>query len=119
MSDKFTCCSIQKLLNWILAEEKGVPLPQIALAFILQSPLNVFPLIGARTREEFAENVKAQGQPAVDGYLQMLQGGCAEPPLDLLRKAGVDLTRPDAIEAALQRFDRTVTELAELLEVGN
>jgi aryl-alcohol dehydrogenase-like predicted oxidoreductase len=44
---------------WILAEEKGVPLPQIALAFILQSPLNVFPLIGARTREEFAENVKA------------------------------------------------------------
>ena len=22
MSDKFTCCSIQKLLQWILAEEK-------------------------------------------------------------------------------------------------
>jgi len=64
-----------------------------------------------------AEDVKAKGQPAVDGYLQMLHGGCSEPPLDLLRKAGVDLTRPDAIEAALQRFDRTVTELAELLEV--
>ena len=64
-----------------------------------------------------AENVKAQGQPAVDGYLRMLEGGCAEPPLDLLRKAGVDLTRPDAIEAALERFDRTVTELAELLDV--
>jgi oligoendopeptidase F len=64
-----------------------------------------------------AENVKAQGQPAVDGYLQMLQGGCAEPPLDLLRKAGVDLTEPAAIEAALARFDRTITELAELLEV--
>ena len=31
--------------------------------------------------------------------------------------AGVDLTRPDAIEAALERFDRTITELAELLEV--
>ena len=64
-----------------------------------------------------AENVKAHGQPAVDGYLAMLQGGCAEPPLDLLKKAGVDLTRPDAIEAALARFDRTITELAALLEV--
>jgi hypothetical protein len=29
----------------------------------------------------------------------------------------VDLTRPDAINAALARFDRTITELAELLEV--
>ena len=64
-----------------------------------------------------AENVKANGQAAVDGYLQMLQGGCSEPPLDLLRKAGVDLTEPAAIEAALARFDHTISELAELLEV--
>ena len=28
---------------------------------------------------------------------------------------GVDLTRPDAIEAALRRFDTTVTELEALL----
>lgn len=61
--------------------------------------------------------MKAKGQPAVDGYLQMLSGGCAEPPLDLLKKAGVDLTRPDAINAALARFDRIVTELAGLLNV--
>ena len=64
-----------------------------------------------------AENVKAEGQPAVDGYLQMLEGGCAEAPLDLLLKAGVDLTRPDAIEAALRRFDRTISELADLLDI--
>lgn len=64
-----------------------------------------------------AEQVKTEGRPAVDGYLRMLQGGCAEAPLDLLKEAGVDLTRPDAIAAALERFDRTVTELAELLGV--
>ncbi len=64
-----------------------------------------------------AENVKANRQPAVDGYLDMLKGGCSEPPLDLLLKAGVDLTRPDAIESALARFDRTITELAKLLGV--
>jgi oligoendopeptidase F len=64
-----------------------------------------------------AEQVKAEGQPAVDGYLAMLQGGCSEAPLDLLRKAGVDLTKPEAVEAALARFDRTITELAGLLGV--
>jgi oligoendopeptidase F len=64
-----------------------------------------------------AERVKQQGDPAVRAYLEMLSGGCSKPPLDLLRGAGVDLTRPDAIEAALRRFDRTVTELAGLLEV--
>ena len=47
----------------------------------------------------------------------MLSGGCSKPPLELLRGAGVDLSKPDAIESALQRFDLTVTELAELLEV--
>jgi len=64
-----------------------------------------------------AENVKANGQSAVDGYLDMLKGGCSEAPLALLQKAGVDLTKPEAIEAALLRFDRTITELADLLGV--
>jgi oligoendopeptidase F len=64
-----------------------------------------------------AEKVKTEGQPAVDAYLGMLKGGCSAPPLELLAGAGVDLTRPDAINAALARFDRTITELAELLEV--
>ena len=64
-----------------------------------------------------AERVKEMGQPAVDGYLSMLKGGCSEAPLDLLKGAGVDLTNPETIEAALARFDRTITELAELLEV--
>ena len=64
-----------------------------------------------------AERVKDQGEPAVEAYLGMLEGGCSDAPLTLLKGAGVDLTRPDAINAALARFDRTVTELAELLEV--
>jgi oligoendopeptidase F len=50
-----------------------------------------------------------------DAYLTFLKGGGSIPPLDLLREAGVDLTRPDAIEAALRMFDETLTELEELL----
>jgi oligoendopeptidase F len=65
-----------------------------------------------------AERVKEMGQPAVDAYLGMLQGGCSQPPLELLKGAGVDLTSPETIESALERFDRTITELSELLKVG-
>jgi oligoendopeptidase F len=64
-----------------------------------------------------AERVKELGRPAVTAYLDMLEGGCAEPPLDLLRGAGIDLTRPEAIAAAMRRFDSTVNELAGLLGV--
>ena len=50
-----------------------------------------------------------------DAYLKFLSGGCSAPPLDILRQAGVDLTRPDAIESALRMFDETLTELEALL----
>lgn len=62
-----------------------------------------------------ADRVRELGQPAVDAYLGMLRGGCAEPSLDLLRKAGVDLTRPDAIAAAMKTFERTLAEVERLL----
>ena len=42
-----------------LAEGKGCTVPQLALAYILHSPLNVFALVGAANGDEFAENVKA------------------------------------------------------------
>lgn len=42
-----------------LAADKGCTVPQLALAYVLHSPLNVFPLVGAASRDEFAENVHA------------------------------------------------------------
>jgi oligoendopeptidase F len=62
-----------------------------------------------------AEKVADGGPAAVEAYLGMLSGGASKPPLELLKGAGVDLTKPDAIAAALELFDRTVTELEELL----
>jgi aryl-alcohol dehydrogenase-like predicted oxidoreductase len=42
-----------------LAVEKGVSVPQIAIAYILAHPLNVFPLLGAANREECEANAAA------------------------------------------------------------
>jgi aryl-alcohol dehydrogenase-like predicted oxidoreductase len=43
----------------ILAKEKGVTVPQIAVAYIMNQPLNVFALVGAANRDEFKANVEA------------------------------------------------------------
>ncbi|NLE44789.1 MAG: aldo/keto reductase [Chloroflexi bacterium] len=42
-----------------LADERGVTVPQIALAFIIGSPLNVFPIVGAVSAAEFQQNIEA------------------------------------------------------------
>lgn len=55
-----------------------------------------------------SELVKARGEPAAQAYLDMLRGGCAKPPLELLKHAGVDLKSPAPIEAAMKLFGQTL-----------
>jgi len=43
----------------VLAKEKEVSVPQLVIAYILSSPLNVFPIVGAANGEELEENVEA------------------------------------------------------------
>ena len=42
-----------------LAEEKGATVPQIALAYIFQQPLNCFAITGALNSTQFKENIEA------------------------------------------------------------
>lgn len=51
----------------------------------------------------------------LEAYLGFLKSGSSQPPLDTLRKAGVDMTTPHAVDAALDLFGARVTELRELL----
>jgi len=64
----------------------------------------------------FADKIVKEGQPARDAYLGMLKGGNSKPPLVLLKEAGLDLTKPVAIESALKLFDKTIDQLDELLD---
>jgi oligoendopeptidase F len=52
-----------------------------------------------------------EGQPAVDRYLRFLGSGRSRPSIDLLRDAGVDMTTPAPIQAAMDTFDRLLNEL--------
>ena len=62
-----------------------------------------------------AEGVLAQKEGALDAYLGFLKAGSSDYPLEILRKAGVDMTTPGPIKATMRRFERLVDELEKLL----
>ena len=49
------------------------------------------------------------------GYLRFLTTGGSDYPLEELKIAGVDLTKPDTVRSALRVFDETVDELSRIL----
>ena len=55
------------------------------------------------------------GQSELDDYLKFLSGGCSKDPLDLLRDAGVDMTKPEPVATTLQRFKTLTDELDRLI----
>lgn len=61
------------------------------------------------------EMIVNEGQPAVNRYLEFLSSGSSDYPVQLLQKAGVDLTTPEPINKGLQYFGRLVDELEQML----
>lgn len=62
-----------------------------------------------------SQQILNEGEPAVKRYLEFLKGGSSDYPANLLRKAGVDMTTPEPVTAALKVFADTVAELESLL----
>ena len=62
-----------------------------------------------------SERVLGGGQRELADYLSFLKGGCSKYPLELLRDAGVDMTKPAPVETALDHFESLVDQLDELL----
>jgi oligoendopeptidase F len=78
-------------------------------------PFYVFQYVtGMVASSALAEAVSTGGQPAAERYLTMLRAGGSKFPLDILRDAGVDLSQPAPIEAAIKRFDSLVAEMEAL-----
>lgn len=60
-----------------------------------------------------SQKVLSEGQPAVDRYLEFLQAGGSDYPIDILQRAGVDMTTPQPVEAALGVFGKLVEEMEQ------
>jgi oligoendopeptidase F len=62
-----------------------------------------------------SKNILEKGMPAVDAYKEFLSSGSSDYPLELLKKVGVDLTRPKPIEEALNVFEKLLDEYEALI----
>ena len=62
-----------------------------------------------------SQRILNEGEPAVADYLKFLSGGSSATPIELLRMAGVDMEKPDAVYAALDYFGQLVDEMAKTL----
>ncbi|HDX9652173.1 oligoendopeptidase F [Bacillus wiedmannii] len=58
-----------------------------------------------------AQMIKVEGQPAVDRWLDVLRAGGTMKPLELMKHAGVDMSKPDAIRRAVSYVGSLIDEL--------
>ncbi|MCG5102003.1 oligoendopeptidase F [Oceanobacillus alkalisoli] len=58
-----------------------------------------------------AQMIKDEGRPAVNRWLDVLKAGGTKKPLDLIKLAGVDMSKPDAIKVAIDYVGSLVDEL--------
>ena len=58
-----------------------------------------------------AERILTLGDEAVKDYKRFLSGGCSTDPISLLKIAGVDMSTPEPVNAALRLFGELVEEL--------
>jgi len=61
-----------------------------------------------------ADAVLEDGSPAQERYLDFLRAGGSADPLDTLKRAGVDLTSPEALQGAFKLFDSYVDEMEKI-----
>jgi oligoendopeptidase F len=57
-----------------------------------------------------------ENSAARDRYLDLLRSGGSDHPMQLLRRAGVDLSQPDTVHAVVDQLDNLVTRLEQELE---
>lgn len=70
---------------------------------------------GFSAATSFAEAILSEGRPAVDRFIGFLKAGSSDWPIDVLKRAGVDMTQPETIVRALDAFERTLDEMEALI----
>ena len=71
---------------------------------------------GYSTAIAFSKKILEEGKPAVENYKKFLSGGCSADPVSLLKIAGVDITKKESIQAALDVFGSLLDEMEKLVE---
>jgi oligoendopeptidase F len=70
---------------------------------------------GISAASALVQQILQEGQPAVNRYLNFLSSGSSDYSIELLKKAGVDMTSPEPVRQACQLFDSYLKQMEELL----
>lgn len=62
-----------------------------------------------------SKQILEEGQPAVDRYVEFLKSGSSDYPIEVLKKAGVDMNDKKVIEDACKVFEEKLNEMEALL----
>ncbi|KAA1042594.1 oligoendopeptidase F [Macrococcus equipercicus] len=66
-----------------------------------------------------SDQILKEGQPAVDRYINsFLKAGSSDYPIEVLKKAGVDMTTSEPIEKACQVFEERLNEFERLIKAA-
>jgi len=69
---------------------------------------------GFSAATSFAKQILSEGQPAVERYLGFLKSGGNDYSINILKKAGVDMSSPEPIEQALSVFEGLIEQMEQL-----
>lgn len=69
---------------------------------------------GFSAATSFSKQILDEGKPAVDRYLGFLKSGGSDYSIDILKKAGVDMSSPQPIKQAMDVFKSVIEQMEEL-----
>ncbi|MFB4324353.1 oligoendopeptidase F [Priestia sp. BR_2] len=69
---------------------------------------------GFSAAASFSKQILEEGQPAVDRYLGFLKSGGSDYSINILKKAGVDMSSPEPIREAMSVFEDVINQMEQL-----
>ena len=70
---------------------------------------------GISAASALVQQILHEGRPAVDRYLKFLSSGSSDYSIELLKKAGVDMTSSEPVRQALGLFESHLAQMEELI----
>jgi oligoendopeptidase F len=70
---------------------------------------------GFSAAASISSKILHEGKTARDAYIEFLKTGDSDYPIELLKIAGVDMSRPEPIAQAMDAFEKNVVSLEELV----
>jgi oligoendopeptidase F len=70
---------------------------------------------GISAASALVQQILHEGKPAVERYLKFLSSGSSDYSIELLKKAGVDMTSPQPVQQALQLFESHLSQMEDLM----